>query len=455
VSVTAGDRIADYVISVDPARTTPETVHQVARTFLDTFAVTVAATGDPVHRVMSGYVAAEQAGSLGTASLWAGQGSASPEHAALLNGTVGHVLDYDDVTSPLRGHPSIAMLPGLVALAEHLDADGRAVTTAYEVGFEVICRLARAMAVDHYARGWHSTTTIGMLGATAAAAHLRGLDRDAVRDALGLAVAQAAGTRQNFGTMAKSFQAGSCGAAALRSVALAAAGMTSSAQALDGDTGGFLRLYSSAEFGGALDRELAALGEAPGELRTSGIEVKKYPLCYATHRTIDTLLDLRGEHGLALADVDRVVVRANPGGLAPLLHDRPVTGLQAKFSMQFAVAAALLDGEVRLRSFDDDQVLRPDIQAFLSRVEAVEDTGEPFPRYADVTVHLSDGRRLHRRTHTLRGSAEAPLTDEELLAKVADCFGRVGLADRTKPFADAVFGWADEPLRSVLARRLP
>ncbi|MDP9461824.1 MAG: MmgE/PrpD family protein [Actinomycetota bacterium] len=449
MSSTASERIADYVVSVDPRQTSDETVHAVARAFLDTFAVTVAATGDPVHGVLARYVA----GCPGPASLWVGAGSATAEHAALFNGAVGHVLDYDDVTSPLRGHPSIALLPALIAAAEVDGADGRRVSAAYDVGFEVICRLAKAFAFDHYARGWHSTTTIGLLGATAAVAHLSGLARDSVRDALGLAVAQAAGTRQNFGTMAKSFQAGSCGAAALRSVALAGAGMSASPEALDGRTGGFLRLYSTADAAEALEAELAALGDGPRELVTSGIDVKKYPLCYATHRTIDTLLDLRAEHGLTLADVDRVEMRANNGGLAPLLHDRPATGLEAKFSMQFAVAAALLDGDVKLRSFDDDQVCRPEIQQFLPRVTAEEDDGPALPRWADLTLHLTDGRTVHRRTHQLRGSAQTPLTDDELLEKVADCFGRGGLAERTEQFAAAAFGWADQPLRSVLASR--
>ena len=449
--VTASERIADYVASVDAAAASAATLHAVGRAFLDTVAVAVAATGDPVDAALTGYVS----GSTGPASLWAGTGSTTTEHAALVNGAVGHVLDYDDVTSPLRGHPSIALLPALVAAAEADGADGRQLSAAYAVGFEVICRLARACALDHYARGWHSTTTIGLLGATAAVAHLRGLPRDAVGHALGLAVAQAAGTRENFGTMAKSFQAGACGAAALRSVALAGAGMTASPEALDGHTGGFLRLYSTPGAAAALDVELAALGDGPGELVTSGIDVKKYPLCYATHRTIDLLLDLRAEHGLTLAEVDRVQVRANHGGLAPLLHDRPRTGLEAKFSMQFAVAAALLDGEVRLHSFDDDQVRRPEVQQFLPRVTATEQDGPAFPRWADVTLHLVDGRTVRRRSTVLRGSADTPLSDDELLAKVADCFGRGGLGERTEPFADAVLGWADQSVRSVLARRLP
>jgi 2-methylcitrate dehydratase PrpD len=110
---------------------------------------------------------------------------------------------------------------------------------------------------------------------------------------------------------------------------------------------------------------------------------------------------------------------------------------------------------VKLGSFEDEQVRRPEIQSFLSRVEAVEDSGEPFPRYADVTLHLADGGELHRRTHVLRGSAGSPLTDDELAAKVADCFERGGLAARTAGFVEAALGWADQPVRAVLAARLP
>ncbi|MGH3742080.1 MAG: MmgE/PrpD family protein, partial [Micromonosporaceae bacterium] len=389
----------------------------------------------------------------GSATLWHDGAAADAETAAFANGALSHVLDYDDVTSPMRGHPSVAMLPALTALAETVDADGRRLSAAYQTGFEVICAISRAVVIEHYRRGWHATATIGLIGATAAACQLLGLTRDQLVSALGIAVAQAAGTRQNFGSMAKSLQVGACGAAAVRSARLAQAGLTGSPHALDGDDGGFLALYCDPDQAADLSSQLDGLGAGTPELMSSGIDVKKYPLCYATHRVIDTLLDLRDEHHLELEHVQRVRIRANRGAFTPLLQHRPQTGLEAKFSLEYAVAAALHDGFMRLGSFQDAAVTRPQIQEFFPRVEASDRDGAAFPRWVEVSVQLRDGRTLQRRTETLRGSAASPLADAQLIAKAADCFSHGGVAGSPEAFAAVVFGWADQPIRQVLARQ--
>ncbi|MDP8909858.1 MAG: MmgE/PrpD family protein, partial [Chloroflexota bacterium] len=176
-----------------------------------------------------------------------------------------------------------------------------------------------------------------------------------------------------------------------------------------------------------------------------------YPLCYATHRALDGLLDLRAAHGFALDEVDAVEIETNYRGLEPLLHDRPWTGLEAKFSMQYAAAAAIADGAVGLASFEDAAVQRPDIQAFLPKVRAVEASGPAMPRWATVRVRLTDGRTVEQHVEALRGGAELPLTDDELLAKVADCFRFAGAEADPAAVASAVFDWADRPVADVLA----
>lgn len=417
--MTAAQQIASFVSGFAPDQLTPELVQACGRALLDTYAVAIAGRHEAATELALNYARRSGAAASGRAASYWGSGEQLPlELAALCNGVAGHVLDYDDVTSPMRGHPSIALLPALVGLAETMDASGAELACAYAAGFEVICKIAKAIAVRHYGRGWHSTSSIGTIAAAAACARLLRLDAQATTHAIGLAVAQTAGSRANFGTHAKSFQAGQCNAAGLRAALLASEGFDAAAGILD-EPFGFLDLYGNGE---SLQPQLATLGQAPLELLASGIEVKKYPLCYATHRALDGVLDARQEHGLTLGDVRSVRIRTSAGALTPLIHARPQTGLEAKFSIQYAVTAALLDGQVGLASFSDEAVRRPQAQAFFPCVEADDSTETPtFPRWTEIDIELRDGRRLQRRVDGLRGSAEAPLSLQDLRAKVQDC----------------------------------
>lgn len=415
----AAQRIAAFACGLQPQHLDPALVEACGRALLDTYAVAIAGRNEEASELALRYARASALPAPGRAARHWGSGEVLPlELAALCNGVAAHVLDYDDVTSPMRGHPSVALLPALVGLAEAIDAGGAELACAYVAGFEVICKLSKAIAVKHYARGWHSTASIGTLGAAVACARLLRLDAQRSTHAIGLAVAQAAGSRANFGTHAKSFQAGHANAAGLRAALLAAEGFDAAPGVLD-DPFGYMDLVAHGE---SLQEQLDTLGQAPLELLASGIEVKKYPLCYATHRTLDGVLDLRQELRLTLADVAAVHVRTSAGALTPLIHTRPQTGLEAKFSMQYAVTAALLDGVVGLASFTDDAVRRPEAQAFLPQVTTDDRTDSPtFPRWAEIEITLRNGQRLQRRVDQLRGAADAPLTLAELRAKLQDC----------------------------------
>lgn len=442
----ASAMIARFAHAFDASQLEPRHFREVSRALLDTVAVAIAGHYEPAARLALAY--GQTLGGPPEARLWAEPrlSAVGAETAALCNGVAAHVLDYDDVTSVLRGHASAALLPALLALGEARDASGRDLAAAFTVGFEVICRMARVMVSDHYARGWHATSSIGTIGAAVACARLLGLDAVGIVNTIGLAVAQTAGTRANFGTMAKSFQVGQCGAAAIRAARLAAHGFTASPDALDGPFG-YVELYANGEdlFDGL--EGLGGRGEL--ELIRSGFEIKKYPLCYATHRVLDGLLDLRRENGLTLSAVERVDVLASAQAFAPLLHTRPQTGLEGKFSLQYAVAAALADGEVTLRSFTDEGVRRPAVQAFFPKVTGTEAAGGLLPRWVEITVTLRDGRCLMRRVDTLRGSANEPLSDAALAEKVNDCFAWGGGAD-AQCFIDAAAQLERLRVRQVL-----
>lgn len=444
---TAIEKIASFVADFDPSSATTAGRHVAARALYDTIAVAIAGVGEPASRAILDYARGQTAPAM--AIIWATGDRLPIELAALVNGTMGHALDFDDVSSPLRGHPSVAIFPALVALGESRDVSGKALIDAYLTGFEVTIKLARAIVDDQYAKGWHSTPSIAAFGATAACARLMGLDRTRIAHALGILVSQVAGTRQNFGTMSKPFQAGQTNAMALRATLLAERGFDASMAAMDGPHG-YTILYAD---GQDIHAQLDTLGRLPLEIDEAGIEVKKYPVCYATHRAIQGILDLHREKVLVFTEVEQVDVKTNYRATVPLIYDRPKTGLEAKFSMHYAVAAALHDGVVNLASFLDEAVQRPAIQAFFEKVHLSQ--GEPpmFPRWTELTVHLRNGETHDIRVDALRGSAQVPLSDDELVDKGTDCLAHGNVTLSAKRLARACLDLDARPL-SVLLREL-
>ncbi|WPH15916.1 MmgE/PrpD family protein [Variovorax paradoxus] len=420
-SPSAAERISTFLLGFAEDNLTPAHHQLCARSLADTYAVALGGCAEPASESAlrylgdSGLLHPESGPRL--ARLWGRCEWASAEIAAWHNGVLGHVLDYDDVNVPLRGHPSVVLWPALIAVAQARDLDGSRLNAAFVVGLEVLVKLSRGFAASHYAAGWHSTASMGVLGATVACAYLLKLDASQITHAMGFAVAQAAGSRENVGTQAKSFQAGQASGAAVRAALLAAAGFEAGEHAIDGPHG-YLSIYAG---GFSADEWLARLGDLPLEVERSGLDVKQYPMCYATHRAIDAVLSLREEHGLRIGDVERVDVTGSAGAFVPLVHPRPETGLEGKFSLPYAMAAALLDGEVRLASFTDEAVSRPEVQRFLAQVDWREEEGAVAARSADVRLQLRDGRSVSRRVEVLRGSSQLPLSNSQLEAKLEDC----------------------------------
>ena len=445
MSETLSERIGAFSEGITAKTITPTEAHMARRALLDTLACALGGLQEGPVQAALRYARATSGP--GRARVWGMAERLGIEQAAFVNGIAGHVLDYDDVTGPLRGHPSVAMLPALCALAESEGLGLDAVAAAYVAGFEIMGRIGEIIGDEHYAKGFHATASIGTLGATVACANLLRLDAQRTADAIGLAVAQAAGSRENFGTDAKSFQAAHANRAALQCALLAREGFDSAHAALEGDRG-YARLYGAGE---DISKLLDGLGgNEPRLLVRAQLEVKKYPMCYATHRTLDGLLDLKAETGIGVEDVAAVEVEGSARAFQPLLHDRPQTGLEGKFSLQYAVAAALTDGKVGLPSFEDEAVQRPVIQAFMPKVVKREGQGALNPRYADITLRMKNGSTLHRRVEELRGGPTMPLTDAELVTKFADCVAHAGLGTDAATVAAAILDPADRPVAAVL-----
>jgi 2-methylcitrate dehydratase PrpD len=417
--------VADFTLSAVPARGC-----EIAKTGIaDCFGVMIAGARDPVV----GLVGRELGGADGQtlASLIPSGGKRNVEDAALINGVAAHVLDYDDVT--LDGHPSAVLVPAILAQGEAGGASGAEILAAYIAGYEVWAELLVREPVPLHEKGWHPTCVRGAVAAAAACARLRRLDAATAATALAIAASMASGLVANFGTMTKSFQVGRAAQSGVIAARLAAAGLTASPDALE-HRSGFLMAFSP---GGKPDlaRPFDA-GQKEWHIVRQGLNIKRYPICYATHRAIDAALDLVARHDLRPGDVERIHVSTGQTQMLMLRNHRPETGLEAKFSMEFAMASALVARQVGLAELTDTFVRRPEVQAIFPRVttETTEATLEGFAFAPADAVEITTigGKTLKSAPITsAKGSHQRPLSREELWVKFADCLGG-GFSDAAK-----------------------
>lgn len=419
--------LGEFVAGV-AARGAPATAHAVAKTgFIDSIATMIAGRGEDAVRTAFGALAPLPDG---PARLWFGATRTGAAEAALLNGMAAHALDFDDVS--LRGHPSAVLVPAIVALAQQRDASGRAMLDAYVAGFEAWGELVDRESGIHHMKGWHPTGVFGAVGAAAACACLMGLDARQASHALGLAASQSAGLMSNFGSMAKPFHAGRAAQAGVLSARLAAAGFTASPDALEHPQG-FLAAISPA---GDVDRESPAdtLGRQ-WRIEARGLNLKKYPTCYYTHRAIDALLALLARAPLDAAEVASVDVTMSREHATVLRNHRPADALAAKFSIEFAVASALVAGKVSMAQLDDGFVRSAPVQALFGRVHvsfaSAYDPDTPGAAFADqVVVRMRDGAvHASEPVHHALGHARRPLPPAMLREKFLDCLQAGGAGE--------------------------
>lgn len=399
-------------------------VHAAREGVLDFLASAFPGPADPAWHRLRGVL--PQAG--GPARVIGQATTADAASAALLNGYAGHALDFDDVHSSVRGHPGTVLLPALFALADTLpDATALDLIDAYIVGVEAMARLGLALGSKHYETGFHNTATLGPLGAAAACARLLKLGAAATENALGLAATQAGGLRLQFGSEAKPLHAGLAARSGLFAAQLAQAGLQGSPGVLEAPIG-FLEAYG---FGAAdAQRALAGWG-SPWQIVTPGLYFKPYACCTATHYAADAALALRAEHQLRAEDIAAVRVVFPPAGDTPLTVTDPATGLEGRFSVEYVLAAALVDGALGLSLFDE-RAAREDLRSFgrlVSRAydaDAPRASTDPQTRFSTVEVRLHDGRQLSRR---VQGLSRA----RDLAAKYADTTAQQPEALRAVP----------------------
>jgi 2-methylcitrate dehydratase PrpD len=403
--------------------TVPEAAAAIIRSgFIDTIGTMIAGREEPAVRLLQAQLAERRTGA-SEATVLLGPERIYSADAALVNGTAAHALDYDDVA--IGGHPSTVLVPAILAEGERLGANGAAALLAYLVGYETWAELIARDPDSHHQKGWHPTAVFGAVGAAAALAYLHRMAPGPASRAIALAASMAGGLVANFGSMAKPLHAGRAAAAAVEAVRLAARGFTAAPDALEHQAG-FLSAISPA---GRADLVGPASGLGGGRLRIldSGLSIKRYPMCYATHRAIDAMLDLTAREELRAEDVAEIEVTLGATQVAMLRNQRPRTGLEAKFSLEFAMAAALVARRVGLSELTDGFVSRPEVQAQFGKVRTLTtDTRcpvEPIFALADrVRVRTTTGRELDSgEVRFARGNAKSPLALHELREKFVDC----------------------------------
>ena len=402
------------------------------RAFIDIVAVSIPGAAEPVTRLV--FESVKDWGDGPATAIGQGARLAAP-WAALVNGTAAHALDFDDNFDPAKAHATAVLAPAILALAEQEGASGRSCLDAYIAGLQILGRVGQGVNPAHRNRGWHATATVGAIGAAAACARLLNLDAGRAAHAVSIATSMAAGSMAQFGTMTKPVHAGLAAKSGILAAALARAGIDAGLDTLDGPTG-MNRLMvgpdyeqlrdtlTHVEHGQNLRFETASVG-APLLILSSGLKQKRFPNCGSAHRAMDGLLALMEQHGFTADEVAAVHVRAPVTHLANLMYVAPEDVLQAKFSLEYALASILVTGNCTLADFTEAAVRRPALVALYPRIHRhpVDKAEGEFP--TEVEILLADGRRLETAVPWPAGSLAAPFTPAQLRAKYDGCAAAV------------------------------
>ena len=407
------EKLVEFCTNLNIEKIPQEVIVRAKRCLLDWIGVTLGARRHEAIEIMRRTV--EDFGGNGQASILGTRFKTSMFQAALVNGTASHLLDFDDTHLDALMHPSVTVLPAVMAYSEANRLDGRRALVAYLAGFEVATRISKAVGGEHYDAGWHSTATMGRFGAAAAVAKLAGLEPERTAMALGLAGTQASGTRRMFGTMGKSFHAGKAAADGLLSAALVAGGFTAAADIFSGDQG--LGCLLSKDY--RPERALAGLGQTYNIMTVS---LKPFASCLYTHPVIDGVIELRERHQIRPGQVKQIDCRVSRLCADAACQINPQAELARKFSTYFCAALALVEGKAGESAFHDDVALKPQIRELIERVHIQVDP-QLGADQAEVVITLNAGQSFHQMVDYPLGDPRKPLSDSLVESKFRDVCG--------------------------------
>jgi 2-methylcitrate dehydratase PrpD len=421
------DYVSRFVATTKYEDIPPEVIELGKKSILDGLGLALAGSRAETGTICRQYL--KNMGVCGGKATIAGSArKTSPRFAAFVNGVSIHADDFDDTQLSaakdrvygLLVHPTVPVLPAILALSAQRNISGKDLMLSYHVGVEVECKIAEAISPRHYQDGFHSTGTCGAFGSAAASAKLVGFDQSKILNTLGLVASQSGGLRENFGTMTKPFQAGHAAESGVVSADLVALGWTAAQQILEADRGFFHAFGGSYDPAAIMDR----MGK-PWTFASPGVSLKPYPSGSLTHPAMTELLRLIAANNLQPDQVEKVDCGANHNMTTTLLHHQPKTGLEAKFSMEFCLAILLLERKAGLGEFSEKVVQRPDVQEMIRKINFYVDPEAESAGFDKMTsilkIHLKDGRMITGRADFAKGSPANPMTFEEAATKFRGC----------------------------------
>ncbi len=413
-----GDRAADLAlwISETPAISNHTALERANSAFIDTVACMVAAASDPAPEKV--FQAVRLSG-VGVCSVVGHTETLSAENAAMVNGTAAHALDFDDNFLPAVTHASAVLVPALLALGDEIGASGNVLLDAYVIGIETQAWLGRRMIPNHYSAGWHSTSTIGAIGAAAACARLLALDSESTLNSLSIATSMAGGSKIQFGSMTKPLHAGLAARAGIASTRLSSFGLKANEEPFNGHWG-FIELHH-----GNTAQNLKRTNNL--SIIVDGLAQKRFPCCASAHRTLDAIVALRDEHDIRAENIKLIETVIPDSNYRNLRFKNPKDEKEARFSMTYCAAVAAVYGRLTLSDFTPEAVIRQEVSDVMQRVEMLEagsasDSGSgiwDFP--ARTAIHLHDGSTLEKQVLYPIGTINKPLLQKNLTTKFQEC----------------------------------
>jgi 2-methylcitrate dehydratase PrpD len=429
--------VADFIVSAKPSGLPDDVVALGKKSILDGLGLALSGAVAPSGALVRRHLDELNLGTGAATVIGAGR-KIAPRFAAFANGVGIHADDYDDTQLAVAAdrvyglltHPTAPALPAALAIGELVGGSGRDVMLAYHLGVEVECKIAEAIAPRHYQTGFHATSTCGVFAAAAAGASLLHLDVEKTRRALAIAGSQAAGLRENFGTMTKPFHAGRAAEGGVAAAQLAHSGWTATDHILEAPRG----FFRAAGGGYDLNAIYQKLG-APWTFAEPGISIKPHPSGSLTHPGMTEMARLIRDNDIRAADVRRVRVGTNSNMPNALIHHRPHDELQAKFSMEFCMAILLLDGKAGLAEFTDATTQRADVKAMIEKIDFVIDEEAERAGFDKMTtiidIELDNGRKISGRADFGKGSPSDPMSYDEVADKFRDCCAHAKVARAT------------------------
>ena len=420
-------------------------IHWAKVGILDTVGVTLAGANEEATRIVEGTTR----GSSGPSLVFGGTRRVGMLEAALVNGVASHALDFDDCNNTLGGHPSAPILPALFALADEAGASGRDFIAAYVAGFETECKIAMGVHFHHYTKGWHPTATLGVFGSAAACSKILQLSEEKTATALAIAASLASGIKANFGTMTKPLHVGQCTRNGLFAALIARDGFTASDRAFEHKQGYFNVFNGEGNYDAG---KILPAWAKPLDIVKPGIAIKQYPCCGSTHSALDVMLGLVREHKPAADEIERIDVWTHARRLEHTNRPDPKSNLDAKFSVQYCMARAILDRKIAIEHFEANAHNEPAVRKLLARVHAAPCTTAQFPAEnhfgAEVRIALKGGKVLSGKIDQPFGrTSENALPASLLKEKFDNCAARVLPVERVGPLYSAIQGF--ENLKNV------